>query len=269
VSFSWDPWNLSPPTGGLPRSASSASDTWLDATKWWTDPLPEASQESWGEMHGRLLAELVAGVAKGFKDRVLELDIDDQRLRAVLQSVRLERRSGGYEARLELRHIGWADRAIESLSIVAGSVSLTAPPGARITASQIEINARATLGNVVGWLDTRVADWTLAPGDGNTVAVHRPGDTRTFFIDGVVHDDELQCELRAIRWRRMRVAVPRWLRLSRAMRLPAFPGGASLIEASRRGDVVRFQATVPSLSRRVDLGQLRDAISRRRALSFR
>jgi hypothetical protein len=99
--------------------------------------------------------------------------------------------------------------------------------------------------------------------------VKRPSGTRTFFVAAVVHHNELQWELRAIRWRLLHVAIPSWLRVTRVMRLPAFPGGASMIEARRRGDVVDFRATVPSMSRQVDLGQLRDAIWRRHALSVR
>jgi hypothetical protein len=270
MNFAFDPWNLAPgATGRLSRGASSATDMWLDATKWWTEPMQQASQESWGETNGRLLAQLVAGVARVFTDRVLELDVDGRRLRAELRSVQLDRRSAGYEARLELGRVAWADRAIESLSIVARSVSLAAPPRARITTSDIEINGRATLEQVVAFLDTRVVDWTLATGAGNTVAVSRPDGTRTFFVDVVVLDDELRWQLRAIRWRRARVAVPRWLRVTRARRLPAIPGGASILEANCRGNVMDFRATIPSLSRQVDLGQVREAISRRRPFVVR
>jgi hypothetical protein len=261
VSFLFDPFNLAPRlVAGLPRGASAAVDAWLDATRWWTDPARELAQQGWDELDGRLLAELCHGLARGFTDRVMVLDFDGREASAVLESVRLLRRDRRFEVRLDLRDVTWDAWPVGAVAIHARSVDLTAPPQATLTASDVEMVGRAPLDAAVKWLDQRLPGWSLDVGEAGLLAVRRPGRRCTFLIAAGVDDGEATCELRGIRWGRLRVDLPAWLRLTRAIALPATPGPISMVEARCRGDVVEFSAVIPSVSRQLNLAQVRAAI---------
>jgi hypothetical protein len=270
VTFPFDPFNLAPRlAAGLPRGASAAVDAWLDATKWWTEPARELAQQGWDEADGRLLVELCQGLARGFTDRAMVLEVDGRTARAVLGSVRLTRRDGRFGARLDLRDVTWDARAVGAVSIHARSVELTAPPQTRLTASDVEMVGHASLDAVVGWLDQQLPDWSLEAARAGLLALRRPGRSRSFLVTAVVVDGEVTCELRGIRWRRLRLDVPAWLHLRRSIALPAAQGRISVVEARCRGDVVDFRAVVPTISRQLNLTQLRDAILGQSAIRLR
>lgn len=259
----FDPLNLAPHlTGALRRGGPAAVDLWLEATRWWTDSARLAAQGDWGTAQGQVLSGLVEGLMGGFAEKAVEFDVAGRRLRAILESVRLERRDGRLEGRLELRDVRWGGWVVETLSIHAPSIELTSARDAQLTAAHVRAEGRTSLASLAGCLDERVEGWSFRPGERGCLEVVRGGERRTLLVEALVEDDRCTCELREVRWKSLRVGVPRWLRLTRSFALPAAPGRASIDYARARGDAVDFRATVPEVVRRLDLAQLREAIRR-------
>jgi hypothetical protein len=239
------PWAVPPP--------------WLEATRWWTQAQAEGPALR-PESDAGLLVELAGGAARAFRGRRVGFELGGLRVRAELDSLWLDRRDDRYAGRLELRSVECDGLHVEALSVVADTVALTPPPKLVLTADGVELAGRAALEPVVAWLDRRIPGWDLSVVEGGHIqAVPRGGDKR-FLVDAALRDGELEVELRALRWRRVTVRCPAWLRLTRKIRLPALPEGASLAEARRHGADVEFRLSVPTLGRSLDPGRLRDAI---------
>jgi len=75
--------------------------------------------------------------------------------------------------------------------------------------------------------------------------------------------DRVEVELVALRWGKMRLSSPRWLRLTRRFPVAPLPLGVSIVEAKRIGRGVAFRLAVASVSRDIDAALVREAILRR------
>jgi hypothetical protein len=82
-------------------------------------------------------------------------------------------------------------------------------------------------------------------------------------VEPVVDHDAFEVELVALHWGKMRLAAPRWLRLTRGFPVAPLPLGLSIVEARRRGRGVEFRVAVASVSRNIDAALVREAILRR------
>jgi hypothetical protein len=82
-------------------------------------------------------------------------------------------------------------------------------------------------------------------------------------VEPVIDHDRVEVELVALRWGKMRLAPPRWLRLTRRFTVAPLPLGVSIVEAKRIGRGVAFRLAVASISRDIDAALVREAILRR------
>lgn len=71
-------------------------------------------------------------------------------------------------------------------------------------------------------------------------------------IEPVVDHDAFEVELVALRWGKMRLSPPRWLRLTRRFPVAPLPLGMSIVEARRRGRGAEFRLAVASVRRNID-----------------
>ncbi|CAN5679971.1 hypothetical protein BH24ACT4_BH24ACT4_09820 [soil metagenome] len=134
-------------------------------------------------------------------------------------------------------------------------------PGRQVTlqAEEVEVRGTAPLDVLVGWLDQRVAGWSLEIDDqGRVVARRRPGDP-TLVADAQVVDGTLVLELRAVRWRAFHLRIPHWLRLERRVPVP-LGDGWTISEATRSGDRVRFDLVREGFREPVSAARLREAM---------
>lgn len=237
-------------------------ELWLEATKWWAGSARIAADGVWVDVHGQILANLVDGLMGGFAGKAIELDVDGRKARATLESVWLGRRGGRFEARLDLRDLTWDGWAVQSLSIHAPSIELTPSLDTQLRAAHVRAEGRASLATLARCLDERVPGWSFRSGEQGMLAVGRRGRHRTWLVEVLVEEGRCRCELRGIRCRRLRLGVPRWLRLTRSFALPTPPGEASIVDARSCGGVVNFRASVPEIIRRLDLAQLREVVRR-------
>lgn len=185
-------------------------------------------------------------------------------VRAVLESLHLDRREDRYGARLRLGDADWDGLRFERLTVVAEAVALTPPPDLTLTVSGVEMEGRTSLAPLVARLDREVPRWQLGVTEDGLIEAAPQGGGRRFLVEPVVIDGELEVELRAVRWHGVLLRLPSWLRLTRKVPLPALPEGLSVSEARRRGNSVDLRLLVPAASRRLDPGCLRESLSRDR-----
>jgi hypothetical protein len=210
----------------------------------------------------RILVEIVDGVVQRFGDGSVEFSARGRSGKGNLDWLRLITRKGRHEAHLQLSDVEIDGFAFDHLSAVVDSVQIISGRQPRLMLDDINVTGRSLLTVVVGWISDRTADWAIAVEDaGAVVARHRVRDV-TVEVELSVDHDRIEMELRAVRWRRRRVPVPRWLRLTRTVTTLELPAGVTVVEARRRGQWVDFDLHVDSIGQTFELAQLRDAILR-------
>jgi hypothetical protein len=145
---------------------------------------------------------------------------------------------------------GWR---LETLSIAADSVKIESFPLPEFTASGITVIGSMAIG----------APWQLGVDGEGCVEVRRRGRGLRMTVELVVDHDRVEVELVALRWGKMRLSSPRWLRLTRRFPVAPLPLGVSIVEAKRIGRGVAFRLAVASVSRDIDAALVREAILRR------
>jgi hypothetical protein len=250
------------PPSGPPKGERSWLDSWVNMTTWWMEPAARAGAQVLSYGPERILVELVDGVVQRFGDGSIEFSARGRSGNAHLDWLRLLTRKGRHEAHLQLSDVEIDGFAFDHLSAVVDSVELVAGRQPRLTLDDIHVTGRSLLSAVVGWINPRTGDWAIAvDGGGVVVARHRTRDV-TAEVDLSVDQDRLQMELRAVRWRRHRLPVPGWLRLTRTVTTLDLAPGVTVVEARRRGQWVDFDLRVDSIAQTFELAQLRDAILR-------
>jgi hypothetical protein len=236
---------------------------WDEATRWWVAPVQ--GRRELVTAKEQLLVGLIDGLRGRFEGRQMELVLGDARLRAVLESIRLRRPEAHYDARVELRDVEGDGWRFETLSIAADSVTIESFPSPEFTASGITVIGSAAIGPLVARLDERATEWHLGvDGEGRVeVRRRRRGLSLRMTVEPVVDHDALKVQLVALRWGKMRLSPPRWMRLTRRFPLAPLPLGMSIVEARRRGRGVEFRLAVASVSRNIDAALVREAILRR------
>jgi hypothetical protein len=164
---------------------------------------------------------------------------------------------------VELRNVDRDGWRLETLSIAADSVKIESFPGPEFTASGITVIGSMAIGRLVAWLDERSAQWQLGVDGEGCVEVRRRGRGLRMTVEPVVDNDRVEVELVGLRWGKMRLALPRWWRLTRRFTVASVPVGVSIVEARRIGGGVAFRLAVASVSRGIDAALVREAILRR------
>ena len=235
-------------------------ESWLDLTTRWIEPAARASVHAASYGPERALAELVDGLVQCFGEGRVEFSVRGRSVEANLDWLRLVRRKQRYEAHLQLSNVEVDGFAFEHLSAVAQSLQFDPGVHPRLTLSDIEVTGQSALAPVIRWLDTRLPGWVLAIDDAGTVVARHAARGLTLEVEPSVDHDQLQLELRALRWGQRRLPVPGWLRLRRTTATVSLPPGVSVIEARRRGAVIDFRLGVQSIQQDLELAQLRDAL---------
>jgi hypothetical protein len=215
---------------------------------------------SWAAADAGLLPALATGLGRALSGRRIRFDVNGRCIRGELHAVWLDRRDTHFAGRLELRCAEYDSLRIQHLAVAADTVALTAPPDLAIVASGVELRGHATFEAFVAWLDRGLPDWDLRIVAGRLVEAVSRGGYRRLLLDGLVRDGDLEVEIRGVGCRRVTLRCPRWLRVTRRVRLPALPDDASLAAVLRTGDRVEFRLTMPALKYAIDAGLLREAL---------
>ena len=194
-----------------------------------------------------VVAELAGVLARAFEGQEVTAEIGGRPARARLESARLERgilRQGG---RVELRDVDWDGWPFERLVARARSVRVSRLPPPRLIATDVEVTGCSALEPLVAWLDARVPRWRLSVGRCDRLEARRRRGVTAYVLELTVADHELHLQLRALRWGRLRLRVPRALHLSRRVVLPPLSGELSVLDARRRARAVEFRLALPTL----------------------
>jgi hypothetical protein len=243
----------------IPSGPMAWRDSWLDATRWWTDALTAGARLGAGA-DARLLVELAGGVARAFRGRRVAVNVNGRRVRAELESIWLEPKGRRYAGRLELRSVECDGLEVEALSVLADEVTLVMTPDVALVMSGVELRGRSAPEPLVAWLDTKLTEWSVAVAEDHLIEAVRRRGGRRYVVHVAIRDGQAEVELRAVRLRRVTLPCPRWLRLTRKLALPPLPGGLSLTEARHLETGVEFKLSMPSLRQTFDPGRVRQAI---------
>ena len=242
--------------------ATEWSDAWMSATSWWADAIGEG-QGAVPDAPGRLLVEIVEGLAHACRGRRFAIDLGGRRLCGVLNWVLLDRRDGDYAVQLEIADVDWDGVVFERVAVSVGSVVLTAPPNVTVTASEIELAGGSPIGPLVQWLNAQIGRGRLSVTEDSLVEAAPSRGGWRVVVDPAVIEGTVVVELRAVRWRSVQLRIPRWLRLTRQFALPPLPAGVAVSEARRRRSSVESRLYLQVVSRRLNLSDIRDAIATR------
>ena len=237
------PGVTAPGWSDAPRRAASA----------WFDLLSKATAVSLtgGQRVIATNERLAAGLADialdGLKGQPIDVTIGDQKLRAVVDSVRLSRTGISVQARIALREVDWGGLALTTMSITANSVRIEPPAPGRLRASEIRFAGQTNLEALVAWLDERLPDWAMAVDhDGHVNADWKHRGLKAV-IEPIISQHNLHARLLAVRCLGLRVGLPGKFRPTRTLALPRLPLDLRLIEARPTDGIVEFTASVESL----------------------
>jgi hypothetical protein len=104
------------------------------------------------------------------------------------------------------------------------------------------------LRSLMARLNRQLKAWSLAVGpDGRVEARNVRCPQLRLSVEPTVQDHRVDVELCGVRWRRVHLNLPTWLRLRRIVKLPPLPLGVVVVAARRRGDAVDLRLTVPAI----------------------
>ncbi len=202
------------------------------------------------DLHERTSADIIAMLATRFEGRRLSLPIDGRRLEGLVHWIGVQGSAEPHQIRIKLREVEYDGWHLDPVAIAADEVRMRSSPAANLTAFGLRIDGRAPLQPLMARLNRQLKDWSLAVGaDGRVEARNVRCPELRLTIEPAVQDHRVDVELCGVRWRRVHLNLPTWLRLRRTLELPALPLGVVVVDARRRGDAVDLQLTVPSLSR--------------------
>jgi hypothetical protein len=202
------------------------------------------------DLHERTSADVIAMLATRFEGRRLSVPINGLRLEGLVHWIGVQASAEPHQIRMELREVDFDGWHLDPVAIAAAEVRLRSSPAANLAASGLRIDGRAPLVPLMARLNRQLKDWSLAVGaDGRVEARHVRSPELRLTIEPAVQDQRVDVELCGVRWRRVHLNLPKWLRLRRIVELPALPLGVVVVDARRRGDAVDFRLTVPSVSK--------------------
>lgn len=202
------------------------------------------------DLHERTSADVIAMLATRFEGRRLSLPIDGRRLEGLVHWIGVQGSAEPHQIRIALREVDYDGWHLDPVAIAADEVRMRSSPAANLTAFGLRIDGRAPLQPLMARLNRQLKDWSLAVGaDGRVEARNVRSPELRLTIEPAVQDHRVDVELCGVRWRRVHLNLPTWLRLRRIVELPALPLGVVVVDARRRGDAVDLRLTVPSVSK--------------------
>jgi hypothetical protein len=260
----------------VPSSPAGWVEQWVKATTWWADPR-RWSDVADGLRHSqdRMLLDLAEGILRQFTGRTVTLRRGGATLRLVLDSLRVEgsllsasplpvpglNESDEIEVRIEAHDVEWAGCRLASVSMVAANVQLVPGLPARLSADVIDVTARARPADIIEWVQRSVGDQWVLTGDTDGLIVAQPRRRQVrLAIEPSLEGTDVNLELRRLEWRRFRVRVPGWLRVSRTRPVPPLPPGVQLVAAWREQRMVAVRVRLDRRTQAVSLDQARAAI---------
>jgi hypothetical protein len=209
----------------------------------------------------QLLVEIVDGVGGRFRGRRLTLDRIGQAIGLTLDEIEVLRRKGSNDVELVASDVEWNGVPITSASVHASNVSFELGATTTLTAEVVDVDGQADPPAAIAWLSSLIGDdWLLDVSQAGLVEARRPGGAFTFLVAAAAQSSAVNVELREIRWRQLRLVVPRWLRLERTRPLPSLPRDIEVVSAGWQDGSVRFRLRVPRLRQPFGLDGLRKAI---------
>jgi hypothetical protein len=226
----------------------------MGAAKWWTGAVAE-SATAMRDTNDRLLSDSTETIARGFRGRTIEAELGGRRFVARVKSVELYpgRR---YGARIELDDARWEGLAIRRVSIAAAEVALKPPPELALALGQVELRGCVSAPELVAWASDRTPDWRLSLVGVNLVEAAKVKGRKRIMVAPQLVEGRLELELRELGWWRLRVRLPRWLRLSRQPGMAMLPEGTAVSVLGPSGSEVQILVTTSTVSRRLDLRAL-------------
>ena len=202
------------------------------------------------DVHERTSANVIAMLATRFEGRRLSLPIDGRRLEGLVHRIGVQGSAEPHQIWIELREVDYDGWQLDPVAIAADEVRMRSSPAANFTAFGLRIDGRAPLQPLMARLDRQLKAWSLAVGaDGRVEARNDRCPELRLTIEPTVQEHRVDLELCGVRWRRVHLNLPTWLRARRTVELPALPFGAVVVDARRRGDAVDLRLTVPSVSK--------------------
>lgn len=230
-------------------------DRWSESTRWWLDPA-RASPSAQG-----VLFDLVEGISGRFRGRRVTLDRLRQSVVLTLDDVTILRRSGAHDVELRASDVDWVGVPVRTASVYASDVAVELGATSTFVARTIDIEGEADAASVAAWLGSMLRDeWHLAPRADGLVDARRPGGTVVYTVLAHARDGAVSTELRELRWRDLRIALPHWLRLDRTRSLPRFGRGIEVLSAAVEGSAVQFRLRLGEVREPIELDGIRDAI---------
>jgi len=236
-------------------SASGWIARWTEATRSWPDPTGSRPSPE------RVLADIVEGIGGRFLGRRLTLDRIGNGVALTLEEIEVLRRKGWHDVELVASDVVWSGARITSVSVHASNVSLELGATTTLTSDIVEVEGKTDPPAAIAWLSTLLDDeWRLDVSQTGLVDARRPSGEVVLLLAAEVHHSEVNIELRAIRWRRLHLVIPRWLRLQRSRRLPPLPRDVEVVYAGLEDGTVSFRLRVPRLREPFELNGIRKAI---------
>lgn len=202
------------------------------------------------DLHERTSADVIAMLATRFEGRRLSLPIDGRRLEGLVHWIGVHGSAEPHQVRIELREVDYDGWRLDPVAIAADEVRMRSSPAANLMAFGLHIDGRAPLQPLVTRLNRQLREWSLAvDADGRVEARNVRSPELRLTIEPTVQDHRVDVELCGVRWRRVHLNLPTWLRPRRIVELPALPLGVVVVDARRRGDAVDLRLTVPSVSK--------------------
>jgi hypothetical protein len=197
----------------------------------------------------RASADVLAMMAARLQGRRLTLPIGGRRLALVVRGISVRAAAGPDQVRIDLHDLDYDGLRLDAVELAAEELRLRPLPTATLIASRMRVDGRTSLAHLVRWLDRHVPDWSLTVGSDRRVEatrLRRPAIRLS--VEPAIDDHRVHLQVRAVRWRRLRLAVPRALRVRRTLQLPVLPFDALVVAARRDGEGVDLRLTIPTIS---------------------
>jgi hypothetical protein len=201
-----------------------------------------------GASNERLAAAVVDGVLERMRGRSINWAIGDRTLRAVVNAARLRRKGLELQLQVDLDVVTWGEWPFSEVSAVATSLRLDPYRPGSLGTSGVDVVGLTMLEPLLTWLRQHLRSWILEADQNGRIKIVRRRLGMGALIEAVaVEQGALEAQLYAVCWRGIRLTLPARLRPTRFIELPPLPRGASIVEARRQGDEVRFRLTIPAL----------------------
>ncbi|MFH5231188.1 hypothetical protein [Antrihabitans spumae] len=251
------------PKSWSPFRAAGVGKSWLDqwaaVTTSWVDPVATLGAGTvTALLPDVVMTVLTDGILSRFLGREIDIKVHGLQMRGVLKRLVARRRGALFEGEIELVNVDWDGHLIEEVRGIATGVRVVPGVPTRLDAEQVELEGLVSVAAVVAWLNTRGLDWELEALDSGLIKATNPVKKLVAVVDASVREDLVRLDIRSVRW--FGFPVPSNVVPPRHIPLAHLPNEASIVRAVREDNHVRFLIHVPSVTGKLDLAQIRNAI---------